>query len=369
MGSQQGVQGRLCTLFQRRTPHNKKLPIRHVMESSPLHAVTATVRSVAKRNEPTGSKAGKQNCYLSNISTSFHHSRRTGPHRLLQQGGRLHHSLQSRFRDTAHHRARPQTPRRRDRLLRHPSHLGTEPAPSSSPALRRSRRRLQSRLRPLDRLPARLLPARARSLKHVPPAVPRSDGGRLLPGKTPVPGGNRSASGRTRFRQLPCCAGEPRMGGLCQTALRRSFAGAGISRPLHSSSRAPNERLLNVSDCNVTFQWKDYRHKDKQKSRAMTVPAEEFIRRFLIHTLPPGFPRIRHLGFLANRHRREKLALSRQLLTTAATELLPGAERCRELAEALHPPPPSRCSCCGGIMIRLGFVPAYLWPVRPSGTS
>jgi len=130
-----------------------------------------------------------------------------------------------------------------------------------------------------------------------------------------------------------------------------------------------NERLLNVSDGNVTFQWKDYRHKDKQKSRAMTVPAEEFIRRFLIHTLPPGFPRIRHLGFLANRHRREKLALSRQLLTTAATELLPGAERCRELAEALHPPPPSRCSCCGGIMIRLGFVPAYLWPVRPSGTS
>jgi len=75
-----------------------------------------------------------------------------------------------------------------------------------------------------------------------------------------------------------------------------------------------NERIQQVHQGRVTFQWKDYRHKHRDNSRSMTLEAGEFIRRFLIHTLPPGFQRIRHFGFLANRHRREKLALCRQLL-------------------------------------------------------
>jgi len=129
-----------------------------------------------------------------------------------------------------------------------------------------------------------------------------------------------------------------------------------------------NERILGVSNGEVAFQWKDYRHKDKQKSRVMTLPADEFIRRFLIHALPPGFPRIRHFGFLANRHRREKLTLCRQLLTTAITELLPSAAQCRQLEEALVSPRPARCPC-GGSMIRLGPVPAYFWPHRPPDSS
>jgi Putative transposase/Transposase zinc-binding domain len=129
-----------------------------------------------------------------------------------------------------------------------------------------------------------------------------------------------------------------------------------------------NERILGVSNGEVTFQWKDYRHKDKQKSRVMTLPADEFIRRFLIHTLPPGFPRIRHFGFLANRHRSEKLELCRQLLTTAVAELLPGTEQCRQLEETFVSPPPARCPC-GGAMIRLGPIPAYLWPNRPPDSS
>ena len=130
-----------------------------------------------------------------------------------------------------------------------------------------------------------------------------------------------------------------------------------------------NERILGVSDDAVTFQWKDYRHKDKRKSRVMTLPAEEFIRRFLIHTLPPGFQRIRHFGFLANRHRSEKLTLCRQLLGAAVTELLPGAEQCSALQQALQPAQPAHCPCCGSAMIRLGPVPAYLWPSRPPDTS
>lgn len=130
-----------------------------------------------------------------------------------------------------------------------------------------------------------------------------------------------------------------------------------------------NERILDMSNGEVTFQWKDYRHKDRQKSRVMTLPADEFIRRFLIHTLPPGFPRIRHFGFLANRHRREKLTLCRVLLTTAIAELLPSTEQSRQLEQALVSPPPARCPGCGGAMIRLGHVPAYLWPNRPPDSS
>ncbi len=66
----------------------------------------------------------------------------------------------------------------------------------------------------------------------------------------------------------------------------------------------------------IRFRWRDYRHHDK--SKVMTLAADEFIRRFLLHTLPDGFHRIRHYGFLANRHRAEKLALCRELVATAA---------------------------------------------------
>jgi hypothetical protein len=61
-----------------------------------------------------------------------------------------------------------------------------------------------------------------------------------------------------------------------------------------------------------TFRWKDYRQRNKQK--LMTLKAEEFIRRFLLHVLPSGFVRIRHFGFLANRHREIKLSLCLDLL-------------------------------------------------------
>jgi hypothetical protein len=73
-----------------------------------------------------------------------------------------------------------------------------------------------------------------------------------------------------------------------------------------------NHRIVNLADGKVTFRWKDYAHKSKQ--RLMTVTAEEFLRRFLLHSLPRGFVRIRFCGFLANRRRRELLPLCRQLL-------------------------------------------------------
>lgn len=84
-----------------------------------------------------------------------------------------------------------------------------------------------------------------------------------------------------------------------------------------------NQRLLSVADHRVCFRWKDYAH--GSKNRTMTLSAEEFLRRFLQHVLPKGFPRIRYFGFLANRRRQQLLPLCRCLLhqppSTADTSL------------------------------------------------
>jgi hypothetical protein len=130
-----------------------------------------------------------------------------------------------------------------------------------------------------------------------------------------------------------------------------------------------NQRILALEQDQVTFQWKDYRHPQKHKSRRMTVTAAEFIRRFLLHTLPPGFQRIRHFGFLANRFRKHKLALCRQLLATPVRELLPSAAQCRLLSAARAAPPPLGCPQCrvGALLRRL--LPAYRWPALPPPDS
>jgi putative transposase len=57
-------------------------------------------------------------------------------------------------------------------------------------------------------------------------------------------------------------------------------------------------RLISLSDGKVRFTWKD--HRANGKTKVMMLAADEFIRRFLLHTLPDGFHRIRHYGFLAN---------------------------------------------------------------------
>jgi hypothetical protein len=73
-----------------------------------------------------------------------------------------------------------------------------------------------------------------------------------------------------------------------------------------------NNRLLDIENDQVRFKWKDYRGGDQVKT--MTLSAEEFIRRFLLHVLPNGFRRIRYYGFLGNCHREEKLTVCRHLL-------------------------------------------------------
>ena len=74
-----------------------------------------------------------------------------------------------------------------------------------------------------------------------------------------------------------------------------------------------NSRLVSMTDDAVSFLWKDYRQEGRRK--VMTLAPAEFMRRFLLHVLPPGFHRIRHFGLLANGHRAARLALCRRLLT------------------------------------------------------
>ena len=97
-----------------------------------------------------------------------------------------------------------------------------------------------------------------------------------------------------------------------------------------------NHRLVDVTDANVTFRWKDYAHHNQR--RTMTLTHEEFLRRFLQHVLPKGFPRIRYFGFLANRRRSALLPLCRTLLavqpppaseTLTATPILSLCPRCQ----------------------------------------
>jgi hypothetical protein len=73
-----------------------------------------------------------------------------------------------------------------------------------------------------------------------------------------------------------------------------------------------NHRLVALSDGKVTFRWKDYAHGSQQK--LMTVSVEEFLRRFLLHTLPRGFVRIRFFGYMANRRRAALLPICRELI-------------------------------------------------------
>lgn len=121
-----------------------------------------------------------------------------------------------------------------------------------------------------------------------------------------------------------------------------------------------NQRLVSLENDQISFQWKDYKHRNR--IRVMTLEAREFIRRFLLHALPPHFQRIRYYGFLANTRRREKLALCRKLLSSDPTGLLPLMTVAAAVAGIVPKPDPVRCPvCCAGLMIRIQTLP------RPAG--
>ena len=122
-----------------------------------------------------------------------------------------------------------------------------------------------------------------------------------------------------------------------------------------------NNRLLNIDHGTVKFHWKDYRHHDQQKT--MTLEADEFIRRFLLHVLPDGFQRIRHYGFLGHRYRQAKLALCRQLLEVVSTSNAAVPRQVkpdyRDLYEKLTGKSLRECPVCHqGQMVTITVLPA-----------
>jgi len=131
---------------------------------------------------------------------------------------------------------------------------------------------------------------------------------------------------------------------------KRPFAGpaavlAYLSRYTHRVAIS-NSRLLTFDERGVTFRWKDYRATGKTRYKAMTLAADEFMRRFLLHVLPGGFHRIRHYGLLANAGRREHLAQARELLHAPAPVEAPTATPA-PLASVL---PTFVCPHCGAAM-------------------
>jgi hypothetical protein len=107
-----------------------------------------------------------------------------------------------------------------------------------------------------------------------------------------------------------------------------------------------NHRLLSFADDQVTFRWRDSKHGNKR--RLMSLHVNEFLRRFLLHVLPPGFVRIRHFGFLSTRNRSKLLPVCSQLLEASSAE--PVRETCR--AEH-HTHPSWLCPRCNGPMLLL----------------
>ena len=109
-----------------------------------------------------------------------------------------------------------------------------------------------------------------------------------------------------------------------------------------------NQRLCSLDDDSVCFRYTDYRRAGASRKKTMTLTATEFIRRMLLHVLPPGFHRIRHYGFLANRNRQQKLTECRRLLCTPppAAEAGPVATDYRDRYEALTGRSLRRCPRC-----------------------
>ena len=123
-----------------------------------------------------------------------------------------------------------------------------------------------------------------------------------------------------------------------------------------------NSRLVSLDQGKVSFRWKDYRHHDKPK--LMTLSADEFIRRFLLHVLPDGFHRIRHYGLLANGHRVAKLARCRLLLAAPTLPTPDPTADYRQRYHCLTGHSLDICPGCGGAMASLGPLPrkAPTWP-------
>ncbi len=148
---------------------------------------------------------------------------------------------------------------------------------------------------------------------------------------------------------------------------KRPFAGpeavlAYLSRYTHRVAIA-NSRLIACDERGVTFKWKDYRAKERDRHKTMTLATPEFIRRFLLHVLPRGFHRIRHYGLFANKGRAQHLAQAHELLQ----HIPPDSSDDR--ADHEHAAMPVyRCKSCGEPMFIIEtFDPIHAARAPPTG--
>jgi hypothetical protein len=155
--------------------------------------------------------------------------------------------------------------------------------------------------------------------------------------------------------------------------VKRPFGGpdavlAYLSRYTHRITIA-NSRLVAFDGERVTFKGKDYRATSDARYKLLTLAADEFIRRFLIHVLPDRFHRIRHYGLFANGNRTGNIALARRLLGVPDP---PPSSRDSDGTESPHEGSEwNACPCCGGRMIIIetfepGCQPRQ-WPIPSSG--
>ena len=118
-----------------------------------------------------------------------------------------------------------------------------------------------------------------------------------------------------------------------------------------------NRRLLAFDEASVIFRYKDYRRDGADRHQAMTLAADEFIRRFLIHVLPRGFHRIRHYGLLSATARKPNLVRARELLAAAPPSNNDEPDEPRDV----RPP----CPCCGGHMVIVETFARWCQPRAP----
>ena len=117
-----------------------------------------------------------------------------------------------------------------------------------------------------------------------------------------------------------------------------------------------NSRIKKLENGRVSFTAKN---RKKQSTETVTITAVEFIRRFLLHSLPSGFVRIRYYGFLANRNRRTNLKVIRKLLKLPS-QLVKTQASLEEMVLQLTGIDITTCPCCNkGKMQLLAEIPSY----------
>ncbi len=147
---------------------------------------------------------------------------------------------------------------------------------------------------------------------------------------------------------------------------KRPFAGpeavlAYLSRYTHRVAIA-NRRLIAYDERGVTFKWKDYRAKGHDRDKTMTLPTDEFIRRFLLHVLPSGFHRIRHYGLFANKVRAKRIAQACELLQVPQNISDDSADH-QSTTECIYV-----CKACGAPMVIIDILnPDHAARAPPAG--